>query len=157
MIFTVYEKEARAYNEGSCPDLINIVSILEGLLSLPDEGSALEIAFALILQRERWMNEELKMLGAANCLDSETWALLKVVWACLAGNAFYSMTCVRYGGENARIRDGIDCLTPKEDRSRQGELRDVQTHLIELHMCRDKLTDENAGAEVEERQGRILA
>jgi hypothetical protein len=67
------------------------------------------------------------------------------------------MTCVRYGGENARIRDGIDCLTLKEDRSRQGELRDVQTHLIELHMCRDKLTDENAGAEVEERQGRILA
>jgi hypothetical protein len=58
-----YEKEARAYNESSCPDLINIVSIIEGLLSLPDEGSALEIAFALILQRERWMNEELKMLG----------------------------------------------------------------------------------------------
>jgi hypothetical protein len=152
-----YEKEARAYREGLCADLVNIVSVLRGLLSLPSEGAALEIAFALILQREQWMHEELKMLEAAEWLDSETWAFLKAVWACLAGNAFYSMTCVRYGGETARIRNGTDALAPREEMSKRGEALGVRTHPVDLDRCREKLLDENAGAEVEERQGPIPA
>ena len=152
-----YEKEARAYREGSCPDLINIVSILENLLSLPNEGSALEIAFALILQREQWMSEELKMFEATNCLDSETWDFLNAVWACLAGNTFYSMTCVRYGGENARIRDGMDALGPKAGTAKRGESHNGWPRIAEPERCRDRLLDENATAEVEERRGPILA
>jgi len=147
-----YDKEARAYRDGSCPDLINIVSILERLLSLPDEGSALDIAFALILQREQRMSEELKMFEVAGCLDSETWEYLKAVWACLAGNTFYSMTCVRYGGESARIRDRMDSLASKEGLSKRGESLTVWPRLVEPERCRGKLRDESAQAEGEERR-----
>ncbi|KAF2474422.1 terpenoid synthase [Lindgomyces ingoldianus] len=107
-----YAKEMRAFRNGTCPDLINIVAILEKLLSLPNQSSALEITYALLLQREQWMFEELKKFEASGCLDEGTWMFLRGVWACLSGNTLYSMTCERYGGEAARIAENRDFVPP---------------------------------------------
>lgn len=98
-----YEKEARAYRTGECPDLLNFVAVVQQLLSLPDEASALEMTYALMLQREQWMYAELRKLEAAGTLDDETWEFLRGMWANLSGNTFFSMTTVRYGGEKSRI------------------------------------------------------
>ncbi|KAF2655150.1 hypothetical protein K491DRAFT_571619, partial [Lophiostoma macrostomum CBS 122681] len=98
-----YAKEARAFNDKSCPDLINVVSVLQRVTDAPDDESALQMAFALLLQREEWMFEKLTNLRSTGALDEETWTFLRAVWACLSGNVMYSMTCERYGGEAARI------------------------------------------------------
>ncbi|CAI9628972.1 unnamed protein product [Alternaria burnsii] len=97
-----YEKEARAYHTGQCPDLINFVTIVQQLLSCPDEATALEMSYALLLQREQWILEELKRLESEN-LSEEMWDFLRGMWANLSGNTFFSMTTVRYGGEKSRI------------------------------------------------------
>lgn len=97
-----YEKEARAYHTGQCPDLINFVTVVQQLLSCPDEATALEMSYALLLQREQWILEELKRLESEN-LSEEMWDFLKGMWANLSGNTFFSMTTVRYGGEKSRI------------------------------------------------------
>jgi hypothetical protein len=97
-----YEKEARAYRTGECPDLINFVTVVQKLLGLPNEASALEMSYALLLQREQWLWEELKRLETQN-LSEETWEFLRGMWANLSGNTFFSMTTVRYGGEKSRI------------------------------------------------------
>ena len=101
-----YEKEARAFQRGSSPDVINIVAVLQQNLGLPDEESAIEMAYLMILQREQWMRKELERIQSDADTDEEIWEFLRAVWACLGGNAMYSMTCERYGGKKARIEEG---------------------------------------------------
>lgn len=49
------------------------------------------------------MKEELKHSEAQEDLDAETWQYLEATYIYATGNAFFSMTSSRYGGEVARI------------------------------------------------------
>lgn len=97
-----YEKEISARRDGSSQDLVNIVPVVQDVLSLPYEDASLEITFALLQQREKWMAQELDLLASDKRLDTSTWEFLRGIWICLAGNVVYSMTSARYGGASAR-------------------------------------------------------
>ena len=98
-----FDKEQRAFDDGSSEDIINIVDVVRRLFSLPDTDSAKAFAYAYQLQTEEWMSEELQRLEAEEELDKEHWQYLEATFVCAAGNAFFSMTSSRYGGEIARI------------------------------------------------------
>lgn len=99
-----FDKEKRDFDQGSSSDLINIVDVIQRLFSLPDIDSSKALAYAYQLQTEAWMREELQILKNREDLDEEQWSYLEALYACAAGNAFFSMTSERYGGEAARIR-----------------------------------------------------
>lgn len=99
-----FDKEKRAFDHGSSSDMINIVDVIQRLLSLPDIDSAKALAYAYQLQTEAWMREELQTLESQEEVDEEQWRYLEATYACAAGNAFFSMTSERYGGEAARLR-----------------------------------------------------
>ena len=98
-----FDKEKRDFDNGSSKDLINIVDVIQRLLSLPDTVSSKALAYVYQLQTEAWMKEELQRLEVQEELDAEQWQYLEATYACAAGNAFFSMTSSRYGGEAARI------------------------------------------------------
>ena len=50
------------------------------------------------------MIEELQRLEDEEDLNVEQWRYLEATYVCAAGNAFFSMTSSRYGGEAARIQ-----------------------------------------------------
>ena len=104
-----FEKEKRAFDQGSTKDLINIVDVIQRLFSLPDIASSRTLAYAYQLQTEVWMREELEFLVDHADLDGEQWRYLEACFACAAGNALFSLTSSRYGGESARIRSAPHC------------------------------------------------
>lgn len=97
-----FDKELRAYSSGASRDLLNIVYEFQRMLSLPDVNAAKALAYSYQLQTEEWIREELERLKGED-LSLAQWQYLEAVFACAAGNAFYSMTSSRYGGEAARI------------------------------------------------------
>lgn len=99
-----FDKEKRAFDQGSSSDLINIVDVVQRLFSLPDIDSSKALAYAYQLQIEAWMREELQNLENREDLDEEQWRYLEATYVCAAGNTFFSMTSERYGGEAARIQ-----------------------------------------------------
>ena len=99
-----YDKELRDFESGASADLINIVEVFRRVVSLPDEDAAKGMAYSYQLQIEEWIEDELQRLRTNNELSDEQWRFLYAIIACAAGNAFYSMTSSRYGGEAARIR-----------------------------------------------------
>lgn len=104
-----YDKEKRNFDEGSSRDLINIIDIVQRIMSLPDTDSAKVMSYAYQLQTERWMSEELERLKEHEDLDIDQWRYLKATYDCAAGNVFFSMTSSRYGGEPARLHILRDC------------------------------------------------
>lgn len=98
-----FDKEAKAYRNGSIKDFVNIVPVLMRLYEHLAEREALDMAYKMVLEREQAMYEELIRFEQEECLDDETWVFLRAIWACIAGNTMYCMTSVRYGGEKARI------------------------------------------------------
>lgn len=98
-----FDKEKRHFDDGSSKDLINIVDVIQRILSLADTESAKTMAYAYQLQTEAWLIEELQRLKEEEDLDVEQWNYLEATYVCAAGNAFFSMTSSRYGGEAARI------------------------------------------------------
>lgn len=66
-----YEKEARALREGETKDMINIVAVMQNLMSLPNEEAARAAAFAYLLQVEAWIIEEIERLAAWEKLTDE--------------------------------------------------------------------------------------
>lgn len=98
-----YDKELKAYRNGSIEDFVNIVPVLMRFYENLAEGEALEMAYKMVLEREKAMHEELIRFEQEGSLDDETWVFLRAIWACIAGNTMYCMTSVRYGGEKARI------------------------------------------------------
>lgn len=98
-----FDKEQRAFDAGSGEDMINIVDVIRRLFTLSDIDSAKAFAYTYQLQTEEWMSEELQRLEAVDDLDKEQWRYLEATFVCAAGNAFFSMTSSRYGGEVARI------------------------------------------------------
>lgn len=98
-----YEKEARALQAGETKDMINIVAVMQNLMSLPSEAAARAAAFSYLLQVEAWIIEEIERLAAWEKLTDEEWWFLEVVFLSASGNTFFCMTSSRYGGEAAKI------------------------------------------------------
>ncbi|KAL8648625.1 MAG: hypothetical protein Q9210_004880 [Variospora velana] len=98
-----YDKEKRACESSDGERIINIVDVIQRVMSLPDVDSAKVMAYAYQLQTEAWMMEELQHLGSEVWLGDQEWQYLEATYICAAGNAFFSMTSSRYGGEIARL------------------------------------------------------
>jgi hypothetical protein len=98
-----YDKEAKAYRSGSTEYFVNIVPVLMQLDKDLAEGEALNMAYKMVLEREKVMYEELIRFEQEGCLDDETWVFMWAIWACMAGNTMYCMTPVRYGEGKSRI------------------------------------------------------
>lgn len=100
-----YDKELHAFNNGEASDVVNLVALVKSVTSLQDTDDAKSVAWALLLQVEKQMMEELKNLRAQN-LSNEEWWFLEAVTCTATGNVMFCMTSSRYGGEAARIRKG---------------------------------------------------
>ena len=100
-----FDKEQRAFKNGSDKEIINMVNVVQRLMSLPDEDGAKVMAYTYQLQTEERMRDELERLVSQEELDAAQWQYLKAVFVCCAGNGFYSMISSRYGGEAARIKE----------------------------------------------------
>ncbi|KAL8880502.1 MAG: hypothetical protein Q9215_003696 [Flavoplaca cf. flavocitrina] len=98
-----YDKEERASESSDGEQIINIVYVVQQVMSLPDVDSAKVMAYAYQLQTEAWMIEELQHLESEMWLGDQEWQYLEATYVCAAGNAFFSMTSSRYGGEVARL------------------------------------------------------
>ena len=99
-----YEKELRAFENGETSDMINLVAVVKDVTSLQGTDDAKSVTWALQLQIEEQMIEELKGLQVQGLSDEEWWFLEAVAFAA-TGNVMFCMTTSRYGGEAARIRN----------------------------------------------------
>ena len=99
-----YDKEKRDFDSGASNDMINIVDVIQKIMSLPDTDSAKAMAYTCQLQTEAWLTDELRRFEKEEQLDLEQWQYLEATYVCAAGNVFFSMTSSRYGGEAARLR-----------------------------------------------------
>lgn len=104
-----YDKEKRNFDNDASKDIINIVDVVQQIMSVPHAESAKVIAYTYQLQTEAWMVEELQRLMSEEHLEIEQWQYLEATYVCAAGNAFFSMTSSRYGGEAARVRVSNQC------------------------------------------------
>lgn len=98
-----YDKELREFNNGEASDMINLVAFVKGVTLLQDTDDAKSVVWALQLQIEKQMMEELEALRAQG-LSNEEWWFLEAVTCTAVGNVMLCMTSSRYGGEAARIR-----------------------------------------------------
>jgi len=98
-----FDKELRDFQTGKSKELINMVAVIKDVRRLDTWDTAKEQTYVLQLQREASISDEIRRLDETNALDTETWQYVEALCACLAGNAFYSMTTSRYGGEAAAV------------------------------------------------------
>ena len=104
-----YDKEIRALNRGQASQMINLVHVIKTLTGLQSTDDAKAVAFALQLQIEREMREEVEKLlvdQSRDCDDGgkrEEAKFLNAVMQAAAGHVMFCMTTGRYGGEAARI------------------------------------------------------
>lgn len=99
-----FDKEKRDFERDPNKPFINFVEIIQQLLSIPEIDSAKALAYIYQIQTEASMQRELQHLEAQGDLDADTWQYLEATYVCAAGNAFFSMTSSRYGGEAARVQ-----------------------------------------------------
>lgn len=111
-----YDKEKRDFDSGASHDIINVVDVVQQLMSLPDSDSAKTTAYTYQLQIEAWMVQEIQRMDREEQLTSEQWQYLEAVYDCAAGNVFFSMTSSRYGGETARLHAFCDHNTTRKYR-----------------------------------------
>ena len=97
-----YDKELRALENGETGDMINIVAVMKSVTSLQGTDEAKSVVWALQLQFEKQMMDELEGLRAQGLTDEEWW-FLEAVASTAVGNVMFCMTTSRYGGEGARI------------------------------------------------------
>lgn len=102
-----YDKELRALNNGETDDMINIVDVVKKVTLLQGTDEAKSVVWALQLQMEKQMMEELEILRAQGLSDEEWW-FLEAVASSAVGNVMFCMTTSRYGGEAARIGNGSE-------------------------------------------------
>lgn len=98
-----FDKEQRAFNGGWDKEIINMVDVVQKLMSLPNDDDAKVMTYTYQLQTEEHMRDELERLVSRDELNESQRQYLQAVFVCCAGNAFYSMISSRYGGEAARI------------------------------------------------------
>ena len=82
--------------------MINLVDVVKNVTSLQNKNDAKSVAWALQLQIEEQMMEELEMLREKGLSDEE-WLFLEAVASTAVGNVMFCMPTSRYGGEAARI------------------------------------------------------
>ena len=82
--------------------MINLVAVVKDVTSLQRTDDAKSVTWALQLQIEKQMIQELKILHAQG-LSNEEWWFLEAVAFAATGNVMFCMTTSRYGGEAARI------------------------------------------------------
>lgn len=107
-----YDKELFALNSGETSDMINLVAVLRDVTSLQGTDDAKSVAWALQLQIENLIREELEVLRAQGLSDEEWW-FLEAVASTAVGNVMFCMTTSRYGGEAARIGSGSEKVEAK--------------------------------------------
>lgn len=98
-----YDKELRALNDGDTSDMINLVHVVKTVTCLQGTDEAKAVVWALQLQIERQMMEELEGLRREGGLTDDEWWFLEAVASTAVGNVMFCMTTSRYGGEAARI------------------------------------------------------
>ena len=81
--------------------LVHVVKTVTPSLDGADEAKAL--VWALQMQIERQMMDELEALRREGNLSDEEWWFLEAVASTAVGNVMFCMTTSRYGGEAARI------------------------------------------------------
>ena len=84
--------------------MINLVAVVRDVTSLQGTDDAKSVAWALQLQIEEQMIQELKGLQVQGLSDEEWWFLEAVAFAA-TGNVMFCMTTSHYGGEAASIRN----------------------------------------------------
>lgn len=99
-----YEKEARALKEGKTQDMINVVAVVQNLMSFPDSVAAKGATYAYQLQVEAWILEELEKLGNDPTITDQEWWFLEAVYLVITGNNIFCVATSRYGGEKAAIK-----------------------------------------------------
>ena len=98
-----YDKELRALERGETADMINLVHVIKHVTGLKGTDDAKAVVWALQLQVERKMMEELEGLKRKGGVSDEEWWFLEAVMGAAVGNVMFCMTTSRYGGEGARI------------------------------------------------------
>jgi hypothetical protein len=97
-----WKKEKQHYDSGNVLYLLNTVDAVGKALCL-DEDSAIEMAYALQLQTECQIDDELEHLINTGVLDEEDWRFIDGVLLVLSGNVLTCVVMSRYGGEVARL------------------------------------------------------
>lgn len=98
-----FDKELRAFEEGKVCYLINAVDVVRKLFGLSNWQSAKALTFAMQLEVESLMEEELTRLSVDGYLTQKEEEFVQACLTMTAGNVFYSIVTSRYGGEKARI------------------------------------------------------
>lgn len=83
--------------------LINAVDVVRKLFGLSNWQSAKAVTFAMQLEVESQMEDELTRLSIDGCLTPQEEKFVEACLTMTAGNVFYSIVTSRYGGEEARI------------------------------------------------------
>lgn len=94
-----------ALNSDETDDMINLVAVVKTVTLLQGTDEAKSVVWALQLQMEKQMMEELESLRAQGLSDEERW-ILEAVASTATGNVMFCMTTSRYGGESARLGGG---------------------------------------------------
>ena len=97
-----YEKQLRAMADGKTSGIINIVDVVTKATLLEGTDDAKNVVWALQVQIEKQMKEELEGLQDKGLSDEDWWFLEAVVKA-VTGNVMFCVTTSRYGGEAAKI------------------------------------------------------
>ncbi|KAK5995386.1 Terpene cyclase 6-like protein [Cladobotryum mycophilum] len=98
-----WDKEKKAYEAGRVLYLINTVDTTKTFLKLRSNDAAVAMAYALQLQFETEMDDEIQRLIAEDCLAAEEWRFIHVSLHALTGNVFGNTVMSRYGGEKTRL------------------------------------------------------
>ena len=99
-----FDKEKRAYDAGKTPYLINVVDVVQKFCSFPGPSSAKAICYALQLEVEQAITDEISSLRKYGALSHDQWSFIEATLEMAAGNVFYSVVAARYGGEKNRMR-----------------------------------------------------
>lgn len=98
-----YDKEKRSFEVGQTKHLINVVAVVQKLVGLSDSDTAKAISYAIQLETEKAISDELERLKVVDELSNAQWKFVDSVLIMAAGNIFTSVVISRYGGEAARL------------------------------------------------------
>ncbi len=96
-----YEKELRALENSETSDMINLVAVVKDVTSLQGTDDAKSVTWALQLQIEKQMMQELKILQVQGLTNEEWWFPEAVAFAA-TGNVMFCITTSCYGGCSSR-------------------------------------------------------
>ena len=99
-----FDKEKRAYDSGKTPYLINVVDVVQKFCLFPDPSSGKAVCYALQLEVEKAITDEISSLRKDGDLTQDQWNFIDATLEMAAGNVFYSIVAARYGGEKNRMR-----------------------------------------------------